>query len=182
MAFLFYVYAFSAVSSTAGSAIPICSSRQIVTASVGDSAVLSCHFSYGKFMNNLTVIWKKITEGTEAIVVYDKGKTFSNLSADCLHRTAMHKEWFLCKDATLTVTRIRPEDAGEYGCWMVLSPPGRVTEHKCCTRRLYVTQEKGDTVQLVVAWSVYLSFLSLLLLFLFGCSKKKPRLDRLNDI
>ncbi|KAM4022685.1 butyrophilin subfamily 1 member A1-like [Anomaloglossus baeobatrachus] len=183
MAFLLYAFPVLYLFSAAGSDIPICSSNQTVTAGVGDSAVLSCHFSYGKSTENLTVIWKKRKEGVGAIVVYQNDEAFNNQNADYLNRTAMHEDWLQRNDATLTVTRIRSADAGEYSCWIIESPPSRITEHKCCRRRLYVAQEwKGDRKQLVVSWSIYLSVLSLLILLLFGWSQKRPRSHRLDDV
>lgn len=176
MAVRFYSYVFWMACWAKGSGdIPICSTKPEVTASIGGATLLPCQFTYGKSINGLTVVWRRTTEGGEDIV-HNQGKsgTFKNQSAAYVDRTAMSKDWFQSKNATLSLERIRAEDAGEYSCWIIQSPPSLLTSYKCCTIRLHVDpQWKGDIKVTVVFCSIYLLVLTLCVYILWRCRQQQ---------
>ncbi|XP_044158436.1 CD276 antigen-like [Bufo gargarizans] len=162
--------------------VPIWSSKQQVTAGEGGTAVLSCHFSPEKLMDNLTVVWVKRTAGAEDAVVHAQGtqKTFHNQSAAYSNRTAMDKDWFQRNDTTLNVHRIRAMDAGEYSCWIIQPPPSLLTAYKCCTVRLSV-EWRDDLKQLIVVWSLYFLSIALCIFFLDRCRRQKAPPDGIHE-
>ncbi|XP_056379312.1 CD276 antigen-like [Hyla sarda] len=154
--------------------IQICPSKQHVTTDVGGTAVLSCRIWHGTSTDNLSVVWKKTTGGAEDIVVHNQnvGNTSNNQGAAYLHRTAMYEDWFSRRDATLNVTGIGAEDAGEYSCCIIRGPPSLTTMYSCCTTTLDVREWKGDIKQVVVVWSLYIISLAGCVFVLHRCRRQ----------
>ncbi|KAM4688888.1 uncharacterized protein O3C94_006987 [Discoglossus pictus] len=172
-----------------------------IEAFIGSSVDLPCPFTWeGTPPVGQEVVWQKVQEGEEDLVVhYQNGHSSEDKQSDLFHgRTFIRTNWFQRDDATLTLRNVSLKDIGVYKCYLVRIPLGKEGSKLCCklTLNLGTHSEKSVTASTAERQNIYVIvpviIIALALCLLFrkearDCRRlrlqsKRPRLGMINWI